>query len=86
MIELLHRIAIRPLQVDAQELRDAVQVSGGRIVEYVRAASIVFHSEMMPCREWVPADASRSAAGVKHALVSHSWCGCSFSSAPPSTS
>jgi hypothetical protein len=70
MIELFHRIAVRPQQVDAQSLRDTVQVSGGRVVEYVRAASIIFYSEMMPCREWVPPDASRSAAGLKHALVS----------------
>jgi len=70
VIELFHRIAIRPKQQDREQLRDTVQVSGGRVVEYVRAASILFYSEMMPCLEWVPDGASRSAAGVKHAFVS----------------
>jgi len=52
------------------ELLDNYQKHGGQIVQYQRIFSFIVFSRMFPVFEWVSPNATRRAAGRKHALFS----------------
>ncbi len=54
---------------DLDELCEKVRTKGGHIIEYQSIFSALILSSTFPVFEWVPPQGSRTATGVKHALV-----------------